>query len=437
MNSLYRAANTAVELMSEASSSIISDLYVGGVHTFLCWAELTRLVVLLPSSDTLDDGTLSGLYGWAITTIVTGVLGTFTALLVPAFIPADAALASLAAGTAGPGLVATAEMGFGQTKDSPHPGKAAYDAARAALEARDYKTFDELQAAKDTGTIHDVFLPTQDAHHPQSKDLHQELEPSSSASQQETSPHEDSGGGHGSTSGDAPELSKRLRRRSVHHKEGPSSIMDFTRFAYMEIHLNAVKNRIQGFVVATTKFATMNPLLAKGGLAEVLANGTFLNPNPGEDELQQGGKELAQITVLSNLFQSLRYFVTIGSDPCDGNGPNGAWDKKNTLSYCTPDGLMMNIIQANKDKSSNEIPNAHLLSSKYRYSTEFLTKSAWDCQKKYGVYTNSTAPPPSSMRSDCIFQIAVCDCTLAEVADLRKRKKSTVQACREGAHLPI
>jgi hypothetical protein len=51
--------------------------------------------------------------------------------------------------------------------------------------------------------------------------------------------------------------------------------------------------------------ATMAPMLAQGGLAEILKGGAYLNPNPTEYELQEGGKALAQITVLAQLFQSL------------------------------------------------------------------------------------------------------------------------------------
>jgi hypothetical protein len=51
--------------------------------------------------------------------------------------------------------------------------------------------------------------------------------------------------------------------------------------------------------------ATMAPILAKGGLAEILQGGAYLNPNPNENELQEGGKALAQITALAQLFQSL------------------------------------------------------------------------------------------------------------------------------------
>jgi hypothetical protein len=51
---------------------------------------------------------------------------------------------------------------------------------------------------------------------------------------------------------------------------------------------------------------------------------------------------------------------------------------------------MMNIVQSSQTGLVIAMPNAHLLNEKYGYTTEFLARSAWECQKKYGVYTNST-----------------------------------------------
>lgn len=48
---------------------------------------------------------------------------------------------------------------------------------------------------------------------------------------------------------------------------------------------------------------------------------------------------------------------------------------------------MMNLIQARGDKAINEIPNAELIKSKYGYTVEYLARTAWECQKKYGIYT--------------------------------------------------
>lgn len=183
----------------------------------------------------------------------------------------------------------------------------------------------------------------------------------------------------------------------------------------------------------------MQPLLADGGIASVLQQGAFLYKNPTQVYLNENLKALAQITALSEFFKSVNMFVTIGSDDCKFGGPNGAKNGEEDLSFCTKDGLMMNIIRAEFNKAINKIPNAGLLKTKYGYSVEYLANLAWDCQKKYGVQKPGEVnfPPPVSMKSDCIFAIPVCDCTLPAVAHLRKKKKGTIKACRKGAGLPI
>lgn len=321
----------------------------------------------------------------------------------------------------------------------PRINKKTYDAAKAAAEAKDSSEFEKLQTEQDDATLGSFFAQ------PRQLQLTDSAEPKlgSAISSTPTSPkapteaqdfkdpHENDG--HRDETG----THKRERRSIIHHKDGHYSSYAYTRYAYLEVRLSGIQNRIQSFIAVNFKLATMAPILSKGGLAEILQGGFYLNPNPEQYELQQSGKALAQITVLAHVFQSLKFFVTIGSDDCDSKGPNGAWNKKDTLSYCSPQGLMRNIIQAQQDTSLNKIKNAHLLREKYGYSVEYLTGLAWDCQKKYGVYTNSTAPPPVSLRSDCIFPIAVCDCTQDEVAKLRKKGKTTVEACRIGANLPI
>ncbi|PLW17345.1 hypothetical protein PCASD_18495 [Puccinia coronata f. sp. avenae] len=65
MNSYYSAIEDAINLMRDASADIVSDF--------------------IPRSQPQ-----SGLYGWSVATVVVGILATFTGVLVPAMLPADA-----------------------------------------------------------------------------------------------------------------------------------------------------------------------------------------------------------------------------------------------------------------------------------------------------------------------------------------------------------
>ncbi|KAA1129661.1 hypothetical protein PGTUg99_033772 [Puccinia graminis f. sp. tritici] len=462
MNSLYKAVEHAVTLVKDAASSIVSDF-----------------TSLIPPNDQL--------YGWTVADIVCGVLGSISAIAVPAFIPADSLQVAMADLAVAPAFLATPELGIGRDKDSPREGQKAYDAAGAALDARNYKAFDKIQTEKDEQVIQDFFhppssslltngppkapsdpaskepifhvqmpeSPRDNSHpHPDGSSPFVESPPPSPNGQPGSSPfapnppqspRNPAPTGPDSTAPQNPkndqqnpQTHQRQRRSLIKHKEGHSSSYAYTRYAYLESRLSSIQNRIQSYIAVNFKMATMAPILAKGGLAEILQGGAYLNPNPNENELQEGGKALAQITALAQLFQSLKIFVAIGSAECKAGGPNGAWNKKDELSYCTPDGLMMNIVQSSQTGLVIAMPNAHLLNEKYGYTTEFLARSAWECQKKYGIYTNSTAPPPVNMRSDCIFPLAVCDCTLPDVSKVFKGKnKNLIKACRDVANLPI
>ncbi|KAI9614214.1 hypothetical protein H4Q26_009355 [Puccinia striiformis f. sp. tritici PST-130] len=413
MNSLYKAVEHAVTMVKDASSSIVSDF-----------------TSIIPPNDQL--------FGWTVADVVCGVLGSISALAVPMFIPADSievAMADLAVASA---FQATPEMGIGRDENSPREGQDVYNAARAALKARDLAEFDKLQTSKDDQTFMRAFQPGQkpqslllegsssprphpinipDSHlgmpgspggsgkgpsslvnsPPQSPSSgHSSHSPKSpfsrepiitevedhppsphtpldhpSQSPQSPSPHEPISTGvedhppspHPPTPPGSPKGGDhQLQRRSIiKHKEGHSSNYAYTRYAYLESRLSSIQNRIQSYIAVNFKMATMAPILAKGGLAEILQGGAYLNPNPNENELQEGGKALAQITALAQLFQSLKVFVTIGAAECNAGGPNGAWNKKDELSYCSPDGLMMNIVQAAQSGLVIAMPNAHLL----------------------------------------------------------------------------
>jgi hypothetical protein len=47
---------------------------------------------------------------------------------------------------------------------------------------------------------------------------------------------------------------------------------------------------------------------------------------------------------------------------------------------------MMNIVKAKGTKTHRKVYGASLIESKYGFTVEFLTTSAWKCQTKYGGY---------------------------------------------------
>ncbi|WAR55259.1 hypothetical protein PtB15_4B879 [Puccinia triticina] len=121
------------------------------------------------------------------------------------------------------------------------------------------------------------------------------------------------------------------------------------------------------------------------GMAGALLGGSYLDPSQFRS-VEQIENELRNITVrasVAHILKSMNAFVTIGSDPCNGGGKNGAWLGDNVLSYCNSNGTMFNIVTVSprKSKVKNHIPNAGDLSSKFGITTEYLTSSAIECQK--------------------------------------------------------
>ncbi|POW20101.1 hypothetical protein PSHT_03895 [Puccinia striiformis] len=408
MNSFYSAIEDAISLMRDASADIASD-----------FIPRTK-----PESD---------LYGWSVATVVVGILATFSALIVPSLMPADAMIMVSESMKIGAGAGLLGGLAVPNVGRETEEQKFLAQLQAAHLQANGEQPAD-VWSHHDSTVLTDFYnnrrqVPRQPGQHTPNHGP----QPSPPSSPRPTGPIPVPDQTH------APHLRKRTLTPDELPKKRHPAPYAFTRWTRMASHLTVLQNDLQGVVAATVEVATLQPLLAQGGIAEILRDGSFLYKNPTQIFMADKVKDLAQISAMSEFFKSIKMFVTIGSDDCRFKGPNGAKNHEEDLSSCTKDGLMMNIIRAEGDKVVNKTPNARLLQSKYGYSVQYLTNLAWECQKKYGVQKEgeTTYPPPMNMQSDCIFSIPVCDCTLPEVKRLRKKKKGTVKACRIGAGLPI
>ncbi|KAH9812751.1 hypothetical protein DFH28DRAFT_930695 [Melampsora americana] len=403
MNSLYSSIENAITVMR-------GIIFLLSLHHTGPQAAAGIVADFMPTEHV--DKTI---FGWGMATIVLGVVGIFSAIAVPVFMPAELTLYAIE----GYNSAAT-------TAETAESVKAALAAAEAAKSAGDEATVVALRTAQDIKTVRKGFFALRIAQKPP-KPIFQLKTQLQSAFQRTISPSI-----HVPPTG-------RMRRRSVKatlsqprslaKRELPPSVFSYSRWAFLDTHLTSLQNRLQGIVALTTKLGATAPIGAGNGLASVLQGGTFLTSNPARTDLQKAARDLAQITAISQFFKSIGMFVTVSCDPCTDKGPDGAWPGDDRLSYCTPQGVMMNIIQANGNGVENAVKNAKLLSTKYGYSVQKLTQSAVQCQTK--------APPPSSPDSECAFALPVCVCTLPDVQHLRHHGHSTVVACRNGAHLPI
>ncbi|MBW0492687.1 hypothetical protein O181_032402 [Austropuccinia psidii MF-1] len=220
-----------------------------------------------------------------------------------------------------------------------------------------------------------------------------------------------------------------------HHKETLSTDK-FSAYAKLDEDITILHSKLKRVIYMNMHAILNSPISSDVGIYNAVKNGSFLSPNPSKPVLQESAQKLAQLTMISELFKSLKMFVVLGNEPCTHDGPNGALEGDDVLSYCNDEGLMMNIVRAQADKMIEKIPHANLLSSKYGFNTSFLATTAWSCQQKAGhfatIHTNFT-----HVDTDCTFTLPVCDTRLPDVRKKLDSYKGVVVACREGASLPI
>ncbi|PLW18040.1 hypothetical protein PCASD_19807 [Puccinia coronata f. sp. avenae] len=215
----------------------------------------------------------------------------------------------------------------------------------------------------------------------------------------------------------------------------------YTRWIEFAWMLSKLEDKSQEKLSNYTKGVLQSGISTEEGMYGVLKNGVFLQKTIEKTQfnLQVSFEAVIKLRLLAAILRAQSIFIIRNSDPCTHPGPNGAFAGKDVLSYCGPDGVMMNIVKAKKNKTHRKIHGAPLIESKYGFTVEFLTNAAWTCQKKYGVYehdpyTNATLP--MDINADCLFNLPVCDCSSTPVSTMRKKGIRTVPACMK-AGVPI
>ncbi|KAG0143409.1 hypothetical protein CROQUDRAFT_135012 [Cronartium quercuum f. sp. fusiforme G11] len=387
MNNMYTSVESVTLMLMDISSAVVADFIPPGV------------------------GADMSIFGYAIATVVIGILATFTGVIAPLIIDygAQAQKALYVGDTVG----LANEINAGRQVSSAN-----YMAARAAMDA---KNIGLLNAAI---SAHDVTLVTEMAirhknlargseqfpvfHIPKEKMV--EINKLLGLPEDAPRPHR---------------LAKRdmmfehtiSKHRQRLHKRDTPNVFTYIRWSFMDTHLASLKLYLQDWISFTMQVALMAPMYSDKGVAPNFSGGAFMAPNPSWTTLAEQSKKLGYISLVSDLLTSLGYMATIGMEPCKGKGENGAWKGDKYLSHCNEKGLMLAIVAVQGDKIETKIHNVHLLKSKYNFEVEDLVNRAWDCQSKYGPYGNNTAPPPSTAESDCAFQMPVCDYT-DEVSDV-------------------
>lgn len=391
MNQLYKVIGTVTIMLSDSSAVLVTEFIPLGIK---------------------QD---SSVFGWAIATLVFSIIGIFTGPLVPLFLPAAAVTKAATAGVAA-GTTAKVTGEATTVQEASRLSQLADNniIASTMQESTQVVKLDKLPPANLPPQVTDEMRATLT----RSNTIARRRFRRDLASAREAKP----GGSH-------------LKKR------GPPNILAYTSWSFLDIHLTKLRNRLQNFVSVTVKAVLASPIYSDSGLAPIIADGSFLIPNPDFSTMLDETQKLGTIVLLSELFVSLKFVATIGQDPCQYDGPAGAWSGDDVLSHCDEQGVMRSIVMAQGDQLHNKIRNAKLLQEKYKYSVYDLVTRATECQTKYGVYGSDKIPRPTKESSVCAFQLPVCDMTTPAVkqrlSEKNARKKRMAKICREEYKLPI
>lgn len=241
-------------------------------------------------------------------------------------------------------------------------------------------------------------------------------------------------------------LATSLVATSIWMRATDESLSEIIRYDWNEIsyYFPIWESRLHSGLTNYTDSTLNSPISSQQGIYGAIKGGEFvdldLRSKHSVSELQQGLKTVILTRAVVLILRSMNAFITRGKDKCTDRGLSGAWHKVDRISYCDENGVMMNIILADEDRSVNAIHNGRLISMKYGLTAEFLTVSSWTCQQNYnGTFSPdpyAKLPFPSDPNAECVANLPVCDCTKPEFHKLKKSGKTTVEACRK-LGLPI
>ncbi|KAI9624032.1 hypothetical protein H4Q26_017043 [Puccinia striiformis f. sp. tritici PST-130] len=200
----------------------------------------------------------------------------------------------------------------------------------------------------------------------------------------------------------------------------PDPVNQHDKWTYFIYQLSKTQDLIQSKLTQNSEEIISSGISTEQGIYGVLKDGGFLIDHVHAQSRinlaasQQSEMELSiQLNLLAAIWEKQKFFILRGSEPCDGDGANGASAGNNQLSYCGPDNIMMKF--------------------------PFLTERAWKCQSNTKQFEPEVwnSSKPIKIDSECNFNLAVCDLTAPDTRELRQKGKSITHICRNYLGLPI
>ncbi|KAH9812748.1 hypothetical protein DFH28DRAFT_977792 [Melampsora americana] len=447
MNSMYTAVETTTLMLMDVSAGIVADFIPPGIGS---------------------DGSV---IGWAIATVVVGIIGLFTGPLAPIVYQAGVGA------KAGQSISDAVKM-TGAIAKGTQAQRKAYVTGRAAAQAGNMAKVEAAMKAGEIDTLRGMLYNGKGLVANSEKYPDFIISPGKMAkinrmlgySENTPRPVINKAPGSGTNGAQAtenvaqpatlpganptarmrrrnkrsyqmevdPVFEQELQRRSHHHmKRAIPNVYTYTRWSFLCTHLARLRNQIQAFISMSVSITVEAPIWSQQGIAPQIYGGAMLVSNPSYTDLEMRHKKLGIIAIISELFVSLDYIGVIGVTTCKGPGPLPIDGDRGPLAECDDKGVSWSIVRIKeKDNYDAWVHKPKILKEKYGYGTMDLVKRAWDCQKQYGVYGNNTAPTLVDANSPCAFQLPTCDFTNEEFKK-KFNKKHPLAACRDVFQLPI
>lgn len=226
----------------------------------------------------------------------------------------------------------------------------------------------------------------------------------------------------------------------------PVSSHAFTQWSDVNMLLVEAKKNVQEALANLTSQVNTSGISTQNGLLGLNHDGKLFSEitDGAENKLQQQFDQVYKLQTLSHLWRLQNVFIVRGSNRCDGNGENGSWSDRGYLSYCDPNGIMMNILRVKRNKIKTKLYGGEEALIKHGLTAELLTTKAWECQQKVGyvvdsmTWQNSKEPESDPLFSaQCVFALPVCDLTNADIRHARDQGAGTLSACRSVGRLQI
>ncbi|EGG06404.1 uncharacterized protein MELLADRAFT_106700 [Melampsora larici-populina 98AG31] len=222
---------------------------------------------------------------------------------------------------------------------------------------------------------------------------------------------------------DAAKPAVRMQKRQLAESNIPVLPIVYNSTDTVENNIQALSTQFQAFVDDSFNHKINAPISEEDGIYGALKDGRFLVEYVEPASLRSNAEDVVNLLTISAILQA--------QSDCHMSDNHDS-----TLSFCSPDGTLTEIVRVEGNSIRRDIFNAELIENKYGFSTQFLAEEARRCQ-----LLNDGKPDPPNFKHDqfdiCTFDVQVCDLKEPRLAQMLQEGASIVKLCRQEVGLAI